>query len=441
MTTVNRRDFLKITGTLAGIAALPRRSWALAGPEARVVIVGGGFGGATAAKYLALWGQGRVAVTLVDPNPEHTSCVLSNLVVTGLLDQSRIRLSLATLKNQYGVALVQGYAQNFDANAKTLSVTTSLGSEIIDYDYLILSPGINFVVPTPLTWNPTQTPHAWIAGLGTNQQTTLLKNQVASLRSNNTFVMTVPKSPYRCPPGPYERACMIGDYIKRKRLSNTKVVVLDANDKIQAEPVAFGTAFNTTYKGIIEYVPNAIVRSVNSATRTIVTSARTVKATVLNYIPQQRAAQILSPLCDSSGFVPVNPLSYAVTKTGYGGSAIYVLGDSSKVPASVDKGVPKSAHMANAEAKICAQAILHDLDGVSPETNITTNSACYSPITQSQASWLSANFRYGDIYDTAGKVIGKGMHRVDLGEAPKISSDNFQDMYKWSEALFADCYA
>lgn len=152
MTTVNRRDFLKITGTLAGIAALPRRSWALAGPEARVVIVGGGFGGATAAKYLALWGQGRVAVTLVDPNPEHTSCVLSNLVVTGLLTESRIRLSLATLKNQYGVSLVQGYAQNFDAKAKTLSVATTLGSEILDYDYLILSPGIDFVVPTPKTW-------------------------------------------------------------------------------------------------------------------------------------------------------------------------------------------------------------------------------------------------------------------------------------------------
>lgn len=188
-------------------------------------------------------------------------------------------------------------------------------------------------------------------------------------------------------------------------------------------------------------MPNATVQSVNSSTRTIVTSARTVsKATVLNYIPNQRAPDILTPVRDkTTGFVPVDPLSYAVTTAGY--PNVHVIGDASQVPASVGKGVPKSAHMANSEAKVCADAILRSLDGIPPDTNIATSSACYSPITRSVASWLSTNFIYGDIYDAAGTVIGKGMHRVDIGEAPKVDSDGYKDMYKWSSALFADCYA
>lgn len=437
MSTVNRRAFLKMAGAMAAMAAIPYR--VKAAVAARVVVVGGGFGGATVAKYLSLWSEGRVAVTLVDANPAHVSCVLSNLVVTGLLADSRIKLGFDTLKTHYGITVMQGTAQGFDPSGQTLTVKTATGTQLLDYDYLVLSPGINFVVPTPSTWNSALTPHAWIAGLGTNKQTTLLKNQVASLRSGDTFVMTIPKSPYRCPPGPYERACLVGDYIKRKALSKTKVIVLDANAKIQAEPIAFGNAFTKTYKGIIEYVPNATVQSVNSSTRTIITSARTVSnAKVLNYIPNQRAGKILSSVCDASGFVPVDPLSYAVTKAGY--PNIHVIGDSSKVPASVDKAVPKSAHMANAEAKVCADAILRSLDGILPDTNIATNSACYSPITRSVGSWLSTNFRYGDIYDAAGQVIGKGMHRVDIGEAPNVNSDAFQDMYQWADALFKDCY-
>jgi NADPH-dependent 2,4-dienoyl-CoA reductase/sulfur reductase-like enzyme len=252
--------------------------------------------------------------------------------------------------------------------------------------------------------------------------------------------MTVPKSPYRCPPGPYERACVVADYLKRKNRVGAKVIVLDANDKIQAEPEAFGHAFSVTHAGYIEYYPNATVQSVNSTTRSIVTSVKTVRnAKVLNYIPNQKAGGIAAELAlSSSGFVPVNPLTYGISSY----PNIHVIGDACAVPSSDGKAVPKSGHMANAEAKVCADAIIRSFLGETPDQNIATNSACYSPITNKTASWLSASFIYGDIYDLTGKVKGKGMHRVDLGEAPsdQIDADSYADMFTWSESLFADAF-
>ena len=148
---------------------------------------------------------------------------------------------------------------------------TAGGNQILDYDHLVLSPGIDFA-PAPGNWNPNLTPHAWQAGA----QTTLLKNQLAAMRSNETFVMTVPKSPYRCPPGPYERACVVADYLRVKGRTGAKVIVLDANPNIQAEPEAFTRAFTVTHAGRIQYVPNATVLSVDSATRSISTSAMNI---------------------------------------------------------------------------------------------------------------------------------------------------------------------
>jgi hypothetical protein len=314
-------------------------------------------------------------------------------------------------------------------------VQTASGNQVLDFDHLVLSPGIDFA-PAAGPWNPNLTPHAWQAGA----QTTLLKNQVAAMRGGDIFVITVPKSPYRCPPGPYERACIVADYLKKKKRTGAKVIVLDANPGIQAEPEAFGDAFSVTHAGVIEYVPNAVVQSVDSTTRSIVTSARSIgNATVLNYIPNQKAGAIAAALgVNASGFVPVNALSYAALAY----PNIHVIGDSCAVPASDGKAVPKSGHMANSEAKVCADAILRTLNGDPLDQNVATNSACYSPITGRTASWLSANFVYGDIYDAKGAVKGKGMQRTDLGEAPsdRVNGDGFSDMYTWAASLFADSF-
>lgn len=431
MQTLNRRQFLKLAGIASTLAALPRAVGAATTP-ARVVVIGGGFGGATAAKYIRMWG-GNVQVTLVDPNASHISCILSNLVVTGALPMSKITLSYSSLQTRYSINLLRGRAIGIDGGGNTVTVSTAGGNQVLPYDHLILSPGIDFIAPEG-AWNPDLTPHAWQAGA----QTTLLQNQLASMRSNDVFVLTVPKSPYRCPPGPYERACVVADYLKTTKRYGAKVIVLDANASIQAEPVGFGNAFNVIHAGYIEYVPNATVLSVDSASRSIVTSARVISnARVLNVIPNQKAGAIAASLpLNAQGFVPVNPLTYAVA--GY--PNIHVIGDACAVPASDNKGVPKSGHMANSEAKVCADAIVRALAGEAADTNVATNSACYSPITARTASWLSANYNYGDIYDAAGNVKGKGMHRVDLGESDRINGDNYEDMFTWANSLFADSF-
>lgn len=430
----NRRQFLKLAGAASMLAALPRAVSAQT-VAPRVVVVGGGFGGASVAKYLRMWG-GNIDVTLVEPNPTHIACILSNLVVTNVLSMGRITLSYGTLVNEHGVKLLAGTAQAIDPAGGRITVATATGNQVLDYDHLVLAPGIDFVPPPAGNWNPDLTPHAWKAGT----QTTILKNQLAGMADRDTFVMTVPKSPYRCPPGPYERACVVADYLKRKRRKAAKVIVLDANAGIQAEPEAFNHAFNVVHAGMIQYVPNATVQSVDSASRSIVTSALTVNnARVLNYIPNQRAGAIAAGLgVNATGFVPVSPLSYAIANY----PDIHVIGDSCAVPATDGKAVPKSGHMANSEAKVCADAILRALSGEAPDENIATNSACYSPITGSTASWLSTNFVYGDIYDAAGNVKGKGMHRSDIGEAPaeRVNKDSYEDMFVWADSLFADSF-
>ncbi len=437
----NRREFIKTltTGTvIVPLSACAAPSGGKSGSgKARIVVVGGGFGGATAAKYIKMWGD-NVDVTLVDANAQHLSCIVSNLVVTGRLTMSRITLNYSSLRNNRGIRFIQGTASQIDPIGKSVLVKTLNGDQNLQYDHLVLSPGIGFV-PAAGNWNPSLTPHAWQAG----SQTTLLKTQLAAMRDGDNFVMTVPKAPYRCPPGPYERACVVADYLKRKGYRNARVVVLDANDGITAEPEAFGHAFNVTHAGMIQYIPKATVQSVDSANRSIVTSAYSAnKVKVLNYIPDQKAGSIIIDnglANDPTGrWAKVNPLTYA--STAY--PQIHVIGDACAVPASDGKGVPKSGHMANSEAKVCADAIVRALNGEAPDENVATNSACYSPITNRTASWLSANFIYGDIFDAAGNVKGKGMHRVDMGEAPAdgVDGDSYEDMFTWADSLFADSF-
>jgi sulfide dehydrogenase [flavocytochrome c] flavoprotein chain len=436
MQSLNRRQFLKVAGAAAAIAALPKAVSA-AITASRVVVIGGGFGGATAAKYLKMWG-GNVEVTLVDYRADHFSCILSNLVVTNQLGMSRITLGYNNLRTGRGVKLVQGTANLIDPVKQTVRVAASTGAVTLPYDHLVLSPGISFA-PAAGYWDRQRTPHAWIAG----DQTILLKKQLAAMRDGDTFTMTVPKAPYRCPPGPYERACVVADYLKRKGYKNSRVVVLDANSNITAEPEAFGDAFAVTHAGIIDYIPNAVVQSVDSRTNSVVTSVHSeLNSKVLNYIPDQKAGGIVTAsglANDASGrWALVDPLTYGSTLY----PNIHVIGDSCAVPSSDGKAVPKSGHMANSEAKVCADAILRSFNGEAPDINIATNSACYSPITNRTASWLSANFIYGDIYDAAGKVKGKGMHRVDIGEAPvkQVNAESYSEMFTWAESLFSDSF-
>jgi len=419
-TTLDRRKFIKLLGLAGATLAIPRLASA-ATPLARVVVVGGGFGGATAAKYLALWGKGKVQVTLVDASPQHISCILSNLVVTGALGMADITIGLGTLASKYGIKVVVGRATEVNPLAKTVSVSTTGGTVPLPYDHLILAPGIDFVTPAG-NYDATLTPHAWVAG----PQTTLLKSQVAGLKKRGVFLMNIPKAPYRCPPGPYERACVIADYIKRKKLGG-KVIVCDANPGITAEPVGFGNAFSKTFKGIVEYMPNCTVLSVNSASKTFVTSLGNISGQVANYLPDMKAGALVSAagLVDAGArWAPVDPLSYGSIRH----PDIHVIGDSQAT------AQPKSGTMANAQAKVCADAILRAIEGQAPDPVPVTMSACYSPITSRNASWLTASYQYD--------AATKAMKRVDasFGEAKAPSAENYIDMFDWANSLFEDTF-
>lgn len=418
--SLDRRKFLKLLGLAGATLAVPRLASA-ATPLARVVVVGGGFGGATAAKYLALWGKGKVQVTLVDANPQHISCILSNLVVTGSLGMADITIGLGTLASKYGIKLVVGRATEVNPSAKTVAVSSTGGTVPLPYDHLILAPGIDFVMPAG-SYDANLTPHAWVAGT----QTTLLKGQVAGLKKGGVFLMNIPKAPYRCPPGPYERACVIADHIKRKKLGG-KVIVCDANPGITAEPVGFGNAFANTFKGIVDYKPNCTVLSVSSASKTFVTSLGNISGQVANFLPDMKAGALVSAagLVDAgSRWAAVDPLSYGSIRY----PEIHVIGDSQAT------AQPKSGTMANAQAKVCADAILRAIDGQAPNPAPVTMSACYSPITSKTASWLTASYQYDS--------VTKAMKRVDasFGEAKAPSAENYIDMFDWANSLFEDTF-
>lgn len=418
---LNRRSFLHSLGLASAAWMLPRKVGAQTAAP-RVVVIGGGLGGATVAKYLRLWG-GNIQVTLVDRSANHVACILSNLVVTGALGLDSITLGYGELRTKRGVEVLQGDALEVDPGARVVTVLANGEYRPLEYDKLILSPGIEFI-PPPGNYQPGLTPHAWQAG----PQTLLLKKMLASMKSRQNFILTIPKSPYRCPPGPYERACVVADYLKRRGIAG-KVIVLDANTAIQAEPHNFGKAFAETYKDIIRYVPNAAVTSVDSATKTVVTTVGTFKGSVVNIIPAQRAGSIVTGAGlanDPTGrWAVVNPLSYASLAE----PDIHILGDSQGT------GQPKSGHMANSQAKVCADAMIRAFNGESPDPAPVTSSACFSPITSEKASWLTASYQYDS--------LSRAMKRVDASyvEAAEPTSDGMQQMFQWANNIFADSFS
>lgn len=417
----NRRRFLQAFGVsaAASLSLTPTIVKAVSSP--RVVVIGGGFAGATAAKYLRMWSDNSIDVTLVDPKASHTSCVLSNLVLNGRIRLNELKLSYGSLKSFYGVNVVRDRV--LEINAAGRQVKLKSGNSL-DYDHLVVATGIGFKKPKGVDFK--KTPHAWIAG----SQTSLLASKVRGMSAGGTFVMTIPKSPYRCPPGPYERACLVADTLKRK--GGGKVAVLDANSSIQAERETFDRAFTGIYGDIIEYVPNAAVSEVVPDEGLVVTSFGDYSGNVVNIIPQQRALGFVRKAgltAGGNGWANIDPLTYASTVPDF--EKVHIIGDSQ------GSGQPKSAHMANAQAKVCADAIIRilageDVDSKDRRENVTTNSACYSPITYDEASWLTANFAYDS---ETGQM--KGVH---VGEAEEWSRENYKEMFAWASNLFTDSF-
>lgn len=467
--TLQRRRWLLLAGASALAAAVPAIGWsdddedddgdsggntaitpASTGLSGRIVVVGGGMAGVTAAKYLRLWGGSGLNITLVEPATTYVSNIMSNLVLNGSRSVASLGYTHGNLASKYGVTLVRASLASIDKAAR--EVTLSDGSKL-PYDRLVLAPGVEFEDAYGLTQTDyeTRTPHAWRAG----PQTQLLRDQLAAMPNGGTFVMTIPKAPYRCPPGPYERACLVADFLKTTKGVGSKVVVLDENlpsdaanpySAIQAEAHTFTQAFTVVHAGVIDYQPGVTGITIDPVSKAVSYVDRmgvpqTVNPQVVNPIPPHRAnGSGASGWLNQAGlangsngrWAAVNVLSFESTASGAAG--IHVIGDASQC------GLPKAGHVANQEAKICADAIVRLLGGQQPDPAPVANSACFSPITSTTASWLTAVYQYEN---GAFKVANNG--GVTTGakpvEAASISSGNFQRMNTWFSTLMGDSFA
>ncbi len=428
---MQRRDFLRLLGTGAALGVMMPFAEVLAagsvtmpgntGANGRVVVIGGGMAGTTVAKYLRLWGGTGVQVTLVEPNPTYISNIFSNKVLTGERTLTQLSYKYGTLTSKYGVKLITKSVTAIDYVSQ--QVTLNDGSKL-PYDRLVIAPGVAFDA-LPMSGTAAaqaKVVHAWQAGA----QTTSLQTQIKAMTKADTFILTIPAKPYRCPPGPYERACVVADYLTRTKKGG-KVVVLDANPGIQAEVENFTNAFKNIHKNIT-YVPNASISSIDANTGTVNTSAGAFKGKVVNAIPPHRAGKIITDipaLANVGGrWAGVNVLSYESAIPN-----IHVIGDAAATTQ------PKAGHIANAEAKVCADAIVHLLRGEAVNPSPMTNSACYTPITNKTASWLSVVYRYDPVTGTM-LPTGNG-----VTESSGINKDNHDEMLKWFSSLMADTFA
>jgi sulfite dehydrogenase len=392
----DRRRLLVMAGAAAGGLALAGCAGTAAGPSiGRVVVVGGGFGGATAARYLRLWG-GNIDVTLVERNAGFISCPISNLVVGGYKQMTDISMGYDGLK-ALGVKVVQGEVTAIDAAAKKVRVS---GGTELPYDRLIVSPGIDFLTEQvgglAAALDGGRIVHAWKAG----PQTLALRKQLVDMPDGGVYAISIPKVPYRCPPGPYERACLVASYLKQAK-PRSKVLVLDANPEVQSKKALFERAFAQHYKDILEYRPNAELKEVSGNVAKL--EFEDVKADVLNVVPPQRAAD----LARAAGLVNINNRWVGVnwlTMESAVAPGIHVLGDAT-FPASL---MPKSGHMANQHAKLAAAAVIQLLKGEAVNATPVLMNTCYSFVTAQDAVHVASVHQYDATDKTFKPVPGSG---------------------------------
>jgi len=427
--TVTRRDVLKAGAAMvatAGVSALSGCASIATGDRARVVVVGGGYGGATCAKYLRKWSDNRIDVTLVERDDRFVSCPLSNLVIGGSKEITDLTVPYDNLAARHGVRVVKGEATAIDAAKRTVRLAS--GSEL-PYDKLVLSPGVDMDYSSIPALNNAEGQarvlHAWRAGA----QTVALRKQLEDMVDGGLFVIHVPRVPYRCPPGPYERACQAAWYFKNRK-PKSKVLILDANEEVQSKKGLFTAAWNDEYKGLVEYRPNSTLLDVDLATLTAKLEFEDVKASVLNVVPPQRAGAIAREL----GMANANGRWCQVDFRTFASTAqpdIHVLGDAIQ-PAPA---MPKSGHMANQHAKVAANAIVCILTNVPyPQEPVIANT-CYSFLDDKSVVHVSSVHRYDGAKKTMEPVAGAG------GLSPGPSEIEGQYAFAWARNIWSDMLA
>ena len=382
---VSRRAFIKAAGA-AGMLLLSPSSFARASkpPMGRIVVIGGGYAGTTAAKYIRMWSLGNIEVVVIEKSDQFVSCPLSNLVLGGSKKIHDLTFGYDLIKKNHGVKWVQDEVTAIDVAAKKVSMKRGE----MAYDRLIIAPGIDFIydiLPNLQSAEAQQqVPHAWKAGW----QTVNLRQQLEAMPDGGVFVMNVPKAPYRCPPGPYERVCQVASYFKASK-PNSKIIVLDANPEIVSKKGLFTKVWAEMYAGMIDYRPNNVVVEVDVTTKSVKTDFEAVTANVLNIIPPQRAgkpAQMAGLNNIDKRWCEVDFLTYESRLA----PNVHVIGD------SVSAALPKSAHMATSQARVCANAIVALMSGQMPDAAPVFANTCYSYVDDRQAMHVANVYRYDE---------------------------------------------
>ena len=411
MITTTRRAFL--TGAATAVALSPKLSGGQARP--RIVIIGGGFGGVTCARTLRR-ADPQFEVTLVEPNPTFTACPFSNAVIAGLRDMGAQRFGYNAIRAA-GIAVVQDQAMAVDPQARRVSLPDN---SALDYDRLVLAPGIAIrwdALPGYDVAAAAVMPHAWLAG----DQTLLLCRQLEAMADGGTVVISAPANPFRCPPGPYERASLIAYYLKKAK-PRSKLIILDAKDTFSKQRL-FQNAWQQLYPDLIEWVSlsnGGKVISVDAKTRTLVTDFAAYKADVANVIPPQRAAGIaqLAGVADGTGWCPIDPVTFESRLQ----PNIHVIGD-----AAIAGAMPKSAFAANAEAKVCAFAVAALLHGDTPSPPKLINT-CYSLVAPDYGISIAG------VYHTTGGQL------ADVEGAGGVSPIDAPADFRALEAAYAEAW-
>ncbi len=418
--TMERRSFLKLMGAGAGLGAASLMTGCaglgMEGPTGgrRVVVVGGGYGGTIAAKYIRMMDK-NIEVVLVERNDHFVSCPFSNLYIGGLMkDLSALTITYDKLAANHGIKFVQAEVTGVDAKAKMVS--TSRGD--IRYDHLVLSPGVDFrtaeVKGYDLATTPEIMPHAWKAG----PQTVLLRNQLEAMPAGGTVVLSIPLAPFRCPPGPYERTSMIAMFLKQHK-PKSKIIVLDANPDIVSKAGLFKKGWKKHYEGIIDYRPAKKVTEIDAARKTVlIEGLEDVRGDVVNLIPPQRAGHIAvaaGVVGPDKNWCPVNPMTFESTIH----KAVHVIGD-----ACIAGAMPKSGYSANSEAKACATNIVNMMNG-REIVDMSAINTCYSYISAKEAVSVTGVYRVNKEKHVIEGVPGSVAVSPDLSELEAIYAESW----------------
>ncbi len=381
----SRRNLVRGISATAAASMLPSMfSWpSFAQAAARIVVVGGGFGGASCARALRKLDP-KLQVTLIEPSRIFTACPFSNEVIAGLRELPAQQFTYDRIATE-GVSVIVQAAAKIDPQARKVGLADG-GS--ISYDRLVLAPGIDLrfdALPGYTEDASLKMPHAWKAG----EQTVLLRKQIEAMEDGGTVVLAVPAAPLRCPPAPYERASLIAHYLKAKK-PRSKILILDAKDGFSQQKL-FEAAWKELYPGMIERIAlsqGGRVTSVDPATNTIITDFGNYTAEVASVIPPQKAGRIagIAGAADNTGWCPIDPTSFASKLV----PNIHVIGD-----AAISGGIPKSASAAHAQGKACAAAIVNLLSGKPPETPRLTG-ACYNTVAPGYSFSLSGVYQPKD---------------------------------------------